>query len=882
MIGQDISHYKVLEKLGEGGMGVVYKAQDAKLDRTVALKFLPPHLSSSAQDKARFQQEARAAAALDHPNICTIYGIDEHEGQMFFAMAYVEGHTLREKVQSLSLKQAIDIGVQIADGLSAAHEKGVVHRDVKPENIMIRKDGIVQIMDFGLAKVRGTLSRLTKQGSTVGTAGYMSPEQVQGQDADHRSDIFSLGVVLYELFTGHLPFKGVHETAMMYEIVNVDAPPMASVKPDIDPQLDAIVLECLDKNPNERTQSAKQLANDLKRTRRESSRQHVSRVMASQQFGRQEPQATSVQAPLKRFLWPLISAVLAVALALYVFASRQTGDEPPASVMQFSVGLPEGATIAFGYGYSALATSPDGKNFVYVSSSGGRPGLFLRPMDQLTAQPMTGTEFAGDPFFSPDGKWVAFSARAKLKKVSIFGGGAQEICDVRGTFRGGCWAPDNMIYFGHINQGIQRVSANGGAVEEVIPLKTEEGDISLRFPQLLPDGKTLVFTVKNGSISSFDDAVIAAQQIGSSERKVLLRGGTNARYAPTGHLVYVRAGTIFAAPFDVSKVEITGPPVALLEGGMLTQGSGAASIDFSGTGVLVYIPGGPAPAGRTRLKWINRRGEIQPLLETPGAYFEGSISPDGQKIALTISAANDDIWTYQVSRGTMTRLTFGAGNKLAPVWSPDGKYVAFSSEKGKEFNMFRKAWDGSGTEEQLTSGDGVPETWTSDGKKLIYSNSDLMILPIDGSDRKPIPLIQTPFDESSASLSPDNRYLAYVSDESGRSEVYVIPFPGAGAKWQVSTSGGVRPLWARNGRELFFIAGDAIMAVEVTTQPSFNASVPKKLITLPPGFTGLIDLSPDGQRFMIGTTDAQEFRSTQVNVVVGWFDKLREKFAKRN
>jgi serine/threonine protein kinase/Tol biopolymer transport system component len=881
MIGQVISHYKILEKLGEGGMGVVYKAQDTKLDRLVALKFLPPHLSASEQDKARFIQEAKAASAMNHPNICTIYSIDEHESQLFIAMEFVEGQTLgaKLKTQIPNLKSAIDMGVQVAEGLAAAHEKGIVHRDIKPENIMVRKDGIVQIMDFGLAKLKG-VSRLTKEGSTVGTAGYMSPEQVQGQDADHRSDIFSLGVVLYELFTGQLPFKGVHETAMMYEIVNVDAAPMSALKPDIDPDLDRIVLECMEKDPNERMQSAKQVAIDLKRARRESGRQRVSRVMAPPQFAQQELPAERSQSPLKRFAWPAISALLASALVLYVIVSRE--GESAAPVMQFAVGLPDGAVIAYGYGFSALATSPNGKHFAYVSSSGGRPELFLRPMDQLTPQPMNGTEFAGDPFFSPDGQWVAFFSRGKLKKVSIFGGAAQEICDVPGVLRGGFWAPDNMIYFGHINQGIQRVPANGGTPEEVIPLDPKEGDISHRFPQLLPDGKTLIFTVKNGSISSFDDAIVAAQQIGSSERKTLLRGGTYARFAPTGHLIYCREGNIFAAPFDVNKLEVTGPPTALLEGGMLTQGSGAASFDFSTTGVLVYIPGGPAPVGRTRVRWIDRRGTVHDLLDAPGAYFEGTISPDGQKIALTISAANDDVWTYQILRRTMTRLTFGAGNKSAPIWSPDGRYVVYSSEKGKGLNMFRKAWDGSGKEEQLTAGDGIPETWTSDGKRLIYSAAgDLMILDMESKDRTATPLIQTPFDESQAAMSPDNRYLAYVSDESGRSEVYVVPFPGAGAKWQVSTSGGLRPLWARNGRELFFVAGDSLMVVDVTTQPSFNASVPRRLITLPAGFTGLIDLAPDGQRFMIGATDANEFRSTQVNVVVGWFDKLHERFATR-
>ena len=885
MIGATISHYKILEKLGEGGMGVVYKAEDTKLKRTVALKFLPPHLSASEQDKARFIQEAQAASALNHPNVCTIHDIQEHDSQMFIVMEIVDGQTLREKKGTINLHRAIDIGIQVADGLAAAHEKGIVHRDIKPENIMVRKDGIAQIMDFGLAKLRAsTASRLTKEGSTVGTAGYMAPEQIQGQEVDHRSDIFSLGVLLYELFLGELPFKGVHETALLYEIVNVDPAPMTSLKPEIDPELDRIVFECLQKEPDERYQAVKDISKDLKRFKRESSRQHATRTMSTRQF--QKPAvgdavpAIDVRKSWTRLLWPTLSVVLTIAVVV-VWSPWRSVNPPGYPIMRFPINLP--LTEPLVGGGSTVAISPAGKYIVYLANSSGTPLLFLRPIDQLTAQPMPGTDGAVDPFFSPDEQWVAFFAGGKLKKVSVFGGTPQDICDISGFMRGGWWGPDNFIWYGHINNGVYRVTSAGGTPVEVTILDSVHGEISHRFPEPLPDGETVIFTVKHNDIASFDQAVIAAENITTHERKVLVRGGSFARYLPTGYLMYARGKSLYAVPFDAKKVEVTGQPLPVTEGGMLNRLSGQANFGVSNTGILVYVPLGPIIVGGSTILFVDRQGKTQSLLDTLRFYGEGSFSPDGEKLAVTIRAANDDIWVYQLARGALTRLTFGGGNSAWPVWSPDGKRVLYQSERGRLIRLFWKPWDGSGKEEQLGSDIRLAASsapaFSPDGKKIAYDNEgDIWILSLD-DERKSRPFIQTSSLENEPSFSPDGRFLAYTSNESGRKEIYVVPFPERDGKWQISTRGGEFAHWPRNGKELLYLEGTKVMRVDVRPEPTFDYASPQKMFDLPAGTSAVLDVTPDGKRVAIELAVSGGTTATQVNVVVGWFDELRQKFS---
>ena len=890
MIGQTISHYKVLEKLGEGGMGVVYKAHDSTLDRDVALKFLPPHVAGSEQDKSRFLQEAQAAAALNHPNICTIYGIEEHDGQHFIVLEFVDGHMLQEKKQNLPLKQALEIGIQIADGLAAAHEKGIVHRDIKPENIMIRKDGAAQIMDFGLAKLRGA-TRLTKEGSTVGTAGYMSPEQIQGLEVDHRTDIFSLGVILYEMLTGQSPFKGVHETAIAYEIVNVDPPPMATVKPDLDPEIDAIILDCLAKDPADRYQSAAELARNLRRFKRESSRSRVTRTIAARHFEKEPSGQSSVPAPLveryRKFFWPSLAGVLAVSLAVVIWSSWGNADVSR-PVMRFSVDLPQDGLLAFNL--STLDISPDGKLIAYSGNSGGSVQIFLRRTDDLTIHPLSGTAGAAYPSFSPDGQWIAYEVNGTLMKISVFGGASQKLCNAQGQTRGLTWANDHEIMFGHVNRGILRVSASGGEPEAVTALDSTNGEISHRFPQLLPDGNTLIFTVKQSTISSFDDAIIVAQRLDSGEKKVLVRGGSYGRYVPTGHLVYVRAGSIFAVPFDASSLEIKGQPKPVEQGGWMNRASGDAFLAFSKDGAMVFSPAEPASFDNVLLSWLDRSGNVRPVLDSANSFFTATISPDGQKLAISIQAANDDIWIYHILRKTLTRFTFGGGNSAFPIWSPDGKYVAYAAERGSVVDIFRKPWDGSGSVERLTNGLSITEmtSYAPDGKAIAFTqNGDIWVLPLDG-DRTPAPYIQTSANEAAPRFSPDGHWLAYSSNESGRDEVYVVPYPHGSGKYQISSGGGVFPLWSRDGKELCFAVsgfstrrvrggtGSAVMAVRILGTAPFDYSAQRTVVTLPLS-SGVTDIAPDGQRFVLQTFRSQARAQTSLTVVLEWFEDLKAK-----
>ena len=892
MIDKIISHYKILEKLGEGGMGVVYKAHDTNLDRDVALKFLPSHLSASEQDKARFIQEAKAASALNHPNVCTIHDIQEYDGQMFIVMEFVDGQTLHGKRGTISFKQAIDIGIQIADGLAAAHEKGIVHRDIKPENIMIRKDGIAQIMDFGLAKLKASgskINRLTREGSTVGTAGYMSPEQVQGHDSDHRSDIFSLGVLIYELFTGQLPFKGMHETALAYEIVNVDPAPMFSIQPEIDSNLDAIVLECLAKEPDERTQSAKQVSVDLKRYRRESSRQRASRVTAArpvvklaQHFSPIEPSKRS----RKPVFWYALSGLLSLAIIFLIFNPwrKESGTSHP--TLRFTVDLPDNAPL-YG-GESGLAISPDGKYITYLAQVKNTSQLYLHRMDQMISTPIPGTENAVDHTFSPDGQWIVFnsSVQHKLVKVSILGGTPEVLCPMQSGTRGISWASENSIFFGQVSGGIFRVSPNGGTPEAVTSLDSAAGEISHRFPQLLPDGKTIIYTIKQNNIITFDEAVIVAQQIGTRERKILVRGGSCAKYISTGHLIYLRAKTIFAVPFDAERLEVKGTPVPIEENVWMNGSSGQAWIGFSNSGILIFAPVGAVSSFENLVfSWMDRHGTISPLYDTLRGYNRSSLSPDGQKVATDISAANDDIWVCQIARGILTRLTFGGGNNNFPIWSPDGKYVIYNSEKGTSPNIFRKPWDGSGTEERLTSSSNaqIPVSFTPDGKMLSFNqNGDIWILPLDSSsgknERKPWSFIQSSAEETGGRFSPDGRWMAYTSNGSGKNEVCVVAFPKREGQWQISNGGGIDPIWSRNGKELFYFNGSSLMAVNVFATNTFDFSVPRKVCEIPPTVQ-LWDISPDGQRFLAIVTKARQLTFPRLEGVTEWFEVMKAKCA---
>jgi serine/threonine protein kinase len=902
MIGTTISQYKILEKLGEGGMGVVYKAQDTKLDRLVALKFLPSQLSASEQDKARFVQEAKAASALNHPNVCTIHDIQDHDGQMFIVMEFVDGQTLRDRKQSYSIKQVIDIGAQVADGLAAAHEQGIVHRDIKPENLMIRKDGIVQIMDFGLAKLRQAsgASRLTKEGSTIGTIGYMSPEQVQGLDTDHRTDIYSLGVVLYELLAGKIPYQGAHETAIMYEIVNVDAPPLSSTRQDIDPELDRIVLECLDKDRDERYQSAKELSKDLKRFKRESGRQRISRTSVARPAyapptGAEEAISESAEVAVpsvasrgsnwrSRVPWVLAALFLLVAAGAVYFYMRRTPAE--SQTIRASILPPTKVNYNAQLG-GHMAISPNGLTLVFVGTdSTGRDRLWVRSLNSLAALPLPGTEDATYPFWAPDSRFIGFFASGKLKKIEATGGPPLTICDAP-QGRGGTWNNEGIIVFAPSNAtGLSKVAAAGGDPTPVTRIDSSRHEVNHRWPWFLPDGKHFLYVNQTSTTGQTENDVIFAASLDSSASKVILHAGSNMAYV-NGYLLFVRQDNLMAQAFDPDKLEFKGDAVPIAQQIQYSALRSKGMYSVSQNGVLVYQSGGGTLP--SKFEWFDRNGRESASFGDRTPSFVATLSPEGKRIALDSydeQSRNEDVWIYDIARGASTRLTFDQAIDDVPIWSPDGNSVVFSSNRKGHYDLYRKNSNGTGTEELLIEStlDKYATSWSSDGQYICYSTTgdpktkwDLWILPLSG-DRKPRPFLQTEFSEWVGSFSPDGRWIAYQSDESGRYEIYVRPFQGSEGKWQVSTGGGEGPAWSRNGHELFFTSADRrLMAVDVKAAGStFEAGTPHALFELDARGQGdWRDVTADGQRFLMSVTPGAT--SVPLTLVANWDNELRKK-----
>ncbi|MBS4027914.1 MAG: protein kinase, partial [Ignavibacteriales bacterium] len=840
MIDQTFSHYKILEKLGEGGMGVVYKAHDTKLDRTVALKFLPAHLAGSEQDKARFIQEAKAASALNHPNICTIHDIQEHEEQMFIVMEFVDGQTLHEKKSSLTEKQAIDYGIQIADGLAAAHEKGIVHRDIKPENIMIRKDGIAQIMDFGLAKLRANgseITRLTKEGSTVGTAGYMSPEQVQGQETDHRSDIFSFGVLLYEIFTGQLPFRGVHATAMMYEIVNVDSPPMSSIKPEIDSSLDAIVLECLEKDVNERAQSAKQISIDLKRYKRESSRTRMSSTFSTGAISKMSKDSEITPggflSRMNRLPWIIAIVCFISSAILGVMFFRSSSIER--NTIRSVILPPEEAEFDF-YGNTSgpPVISPDGKQIVFsAKDSSNKRRLYVRSLNSLEALPLAGTEGARHPFWSHDNQFIGFVAQGKLKKIDASGGPAITICN-SGDSRGGTWSKEgNIVFSPGVANTLFVVSASGGTSTKITTLDSVRKETTHRWPFFLPDGQHFLYfarTVATGSQGEGDAIRVAS--LDGKENKILVNTSSNAVYA-SGHLLFVRGNSLVAQRFNINTVELEGEPSVIVQGIAFDPSITRGLFSSSENGFLIYQTGNVQVG--SNLIIMDRNGKELGKVGDIGEYLAFRISPDGQQIALGLwdqKSRNNDVWIYEIQRGLKTRFTFDAAAETNPVWSSDGNQIVFLSTRKGNGDLYIKSSSGATSEEiLLESGDGKsPSDWSSDGKFIAYNvnggsktQTDIWVLSLnsDSGKQKATPFLQTEFNEGEARFSPDGKWIVYSSNESGQAEVYLRPYPGPGGNRQVSTAGGYTPSWRNDGKEIYYINIDRkLMSAEIAMKGS--------------------------------------------------------------
>jgi serine/threonine protein kinase len=918
MIGETILHYKILEKLGEGGMGEVFKAQDSKLDRFVALKFLPSQFIATEEEKARFIQEAKAASAMNHPNVCTIYDIQENNGQLFIVMEFIDGVTLRNNKQPLSEKRILDIGVQVAEGLGAAHEKGIVHRDIKPENIMIRKDGIVQIMDFGLAKLytSSNASRLTKAGTTMGTMGYMSPEQVQGLDVDHRTDIFSLGVVLYELLAGESPFKGMHETAIMYEIVNVDAPPIATVKEGIDPQLDGIILECLEKEKDERFQSAKELAKNLRKIQRALTSGRSSRIYSAntqayitRSGGQVSTAATTAKTslgdiPVKNvfrniFYNPKIfwsaAALLFIAVILLLLFSIFNKSEVEVQEIKASVIPPHGINYDNSLG-SNLTISPDGKYISFIGTdSTGASKLWIRPVNSLTARALTTASNIAYPFWSPDSKSIAYFDKGKLMKISLDAGTSLPICDII-TGRGGSWSKNGTIILSpEATSGIFKVPSSGGKPEEIIKPDTSNKNQSLRWEYFLPDGDHFLYSIENSATGSSAPDAIYLSSLSNTKSKKLIDASSNCQYA-NGYLLFVRQGILLAQNFNPDKLEIEGEAMPVAESIQYYDLRISGAFAVSQNGKLVYQN---ESQNNVSTVILDKNGkEIKNLLDQKPMYTI-RFAPDGNKLAYDFYDQNDkniDVWTYDLLRNVTTRLTFNKEPDIVPIFTRDEKNIIYTTgTSGGIYNSYIKNADGSGDAKLLLKSNypNAAVDISPDGNYILFnginasSNSsgwDITVLNRKDNN-KVAPLLTQSYNEQGPQFSPDMRWIAYNSDESGKQQVYIIPFnpdnpnSGAGGKWQISVDGGQAPKWMNNGKSVYYFTPDnKILGVDVNEKGT-TISPGKPSTVFDPGnanITSLYDINKTGTEIIATVPNGQKINSV-LTLVANWQKGLEEK-----
>ena len=902
--GAKLGPYEVTVSIGAGGMGEVYRARDIRLNRIVAIKVLPAHLADRTALRERFEREARTVASLNHPHICTLFDIGQQDGIDYLVMEYLEGETLAQRLLrgSLPIDQVLQYAIEIADALDKAHRKGITHRDLKPGNIMLTKSG-TKLLDFGLAKLKQEITPanmplsevptasdpLTAEGSIVGTLQYMAPEQLEGKEVDARTDIFAFGVVVYEMATGKRAFEGKSQASLMAAILERDPPPMSLLQPMTPPALNRVIKKCLAKDPDDRWHAAKDLNDELRWVAEGAPQAVLAPAVAAKGFRR----------PGWRALILGLGALLLVA-GIASLAAWNLKPTPPHPVTRTVINLPPGQQLAGLDRGPAVALSPDGTQLVYVASQGGTQQLFLRAMDSLESKPIPGTEGAVNLFFSPGGQWVGFFAGGKLMKVLVNGGTAVKVVDAPFPL-GASWGSQGSIIFAASAGTLQEVSDTGGTPQ---PLShPENGETTHRWPEFLPGGKAVLFAAGRNGLD-FDDAQVAVLSVGTGERRNLIQGGTNPHFASSGHLVYIQGqgGSIMAVPFDPQRLAVTGPAVPVVEAVLRSPTNGDGQYSFSDTGSLVYVPG-PVQSAQSRLVWVSRNGAEQPLSAPARAYVLPRLSPDGRRVAVAIQDQGSQIWLYDLARGTIARLTFEGNVNLAPLWTPDGKRIAFNSNKEGRFNIFWQLADGSGGLERLTSSENLqaPMSWSPDGRLLAFievnpaTQRDIWVLRMSdpsassgqappagsGQVRKALPFLRTPFDEAEPRFSPDGRWLAYISNESGRYEVYVQAYPGPGGKWQISTEGGTEPAWNLNGRELFYRSGDKMMAVALDTQPGFSANTPRMLFEgryeTAPVPTNNYDVSPDGQRFLMLKPSEQEAAPTQINVVLNWFEELKQK-----
>jgi serine/threonine protein kinase/Tol biopolymer transport system component len=881
--GTCLGSYEVVAQIGAGGMGEVYRAHDTKLARDVAIKVLPANFVNDPERLSRFQREARMLAALNHPNIATIYGLEQSGGVTCLVMELVPGETLAERVKAgpIPIEEALKIAVQIAEALEAAHEKQIIHRDLKPANVKVTPDGKIKVLDFGLAKAfesdtanedisnSPTLSRAaTMQGVILGTAAYMSPEQAKGKAVTKATDIWAFGCVLYELLSGHMAFDGDDVTEILAAVVRAE--PDWKRLPDRTPQgIQLLLRRCLKKDRRQRLQDATDV------------RIEIEDALSGDSAA--EPAATDTSRRRLPFVWITVCGLLLLALATLSFVHfRETSPQP--RIARFQIPLPEKTTGAI------FQLSPDGKVLAFTASEAGRRHLWVRPVDSLTAQVVPGTEDATYIFWSPDSANIAFFIPGKLKRVALAGGPSQTIADAP-EGRGGTWNSDGVIvYAPGLGSPIERVSAAGGAPTALTKLATH--DELHRYPKFLPDNKHFLYLVDGGKPETNGSNIGSLD--GSPPVRILPDESSPVYVSPevsggNGLLLFAREGTLMGVPFDPRRLKITGEVFPIAEGVGNAVNTGNPAFSVSDNGMLAYGSGSYAATSSRELVWMDRTGKRLGGVGQPGRFSSMALSPDEKEILFTLfNPAGDasDLWVLDVARGVPSRNTFRTGISASGIWSPDGSSIAFQAGN---VSLFRKPASGTGKEELLLTGvlNNRPMDWSRDGKFIVYMSIDpgakgyaLWLLPMEG-DHKPVSYLQTTFDEADAQFTPDGKWMAYASNESGQPQVYVQAIPASGAKWQISPAGGVQPRWRRDGKELFYISADQkLMAVPVKSGAEFEAGAPQSLFGLDPIFPSLAGVfayqpTADGMRFLVmekvGGTAAP-----YINVVLNWTAGLKK------
>jgi serine/threonine protein kinase len=894
--GTRLGPYEILARLGAGGMGEVWRARDTRLNREVAIKVLPASLANNEDRLRRFKQEALTTSALNHPNILIVHDFGTHEGSPYIVAELLEGEELRHKLDDGALRpsEALDYAQQIASGLAAAHEKGIVHRDLKPGNLFVTRDGLLKILDFGLAKLKpqpftgrrvnteaptAPLDAETASGVIVGTVGYMSPEQVRGEPVDHRSDIFSFGAILHEMLSGKRAFQRNTPVETMSAILNGNPPELSDINRAVAPEIGRVVRRCLEKRPERRFQSASDLgfALDVLSTPSDS-RLDTTRLSAVRE--RAGKRRLFGNAGVAWVVAAVLLLGLLVSLPFTITYFRHAPMETQTS--RFFVSPPAKSTLG------TVTVSPDGRRLAFIArDTAGKTLLWVRPLDALTAQPLSGTDDAIYPFWSPDSRFIGFFADGKLKKVEVTGGPPSTLCNALNG-RGGAWNRDDVIIFApDAGCGLSRVSASGGEPSLLTTLDSSRREESHRFPQFLPVGSRFLYFARSAQP---ENSAIYIRALDQPQPKRILSCNAKAAYTSlrngqAEYLLFPREGTLMAQAFDEASVELTGAPFRVAEHvGYLANNEAYFSV--SDNGVLVYQSGGMA---KTQLVWFDRTGKRFGSLGPPSLYEWYVLSPDEKRVAISrvdAETLNADIWLLDLGRGISSRFASDPAADVYPVWSPDGSRIVFASYRDGAWAIYQRLSSGVGSEEGIlkSSDPKWPSDWSLDGRLIIYdqissdTQLDLWVLPLFG-DRQPFPFFQTDFNERRGVFSPDARWIAYESDESGSYQVCVQSLP-PGNKWQISSDGGEEPRWRRDGKELFYRAANGkLMAVEVKANASgFEFSVPKPLFEVPTFdlyYAPLYAVTADGQRFLMNTP-VEESASATITVVLNWTAELKK------